>query len=177
MLFESIRLNVFGARKVFYLLDLGIGKARLRTAALMEEAKCSGQAHLLLLLDLMKCFELVAHHHLVRKAHAKGYPLHALRLSLAAYRLRRTVGADGLYANLVVAVLSFISSVTTITMAGYRNRSEMIIEEDDLELTIVYETDDIIKTALLHSLRRAKLLRTISNALHRVSTTNILKKR
>ena len=55
-------------------------------------------------------------------------------------------------------------------MAGYRNRSEMIIEEDDLELTIVYETDDIIKTALLHSLRRAKLLRTISNALHRVST-------
>ena len=55
-------------------------------------------------------------------------------------------------------------------MAGYRNRSEMIIEEDDLELTIVYETDDIIKTALLHSLRRAKLLRTISTALHRVST-------
>ena len=55
-------------------------------------------------------------------------------------------------------------------MAGYRNRSEMIIEEDDLELTIVYETDDINKTAQLHSSRRAKLLRTISNALHRVST-------
>ena len=55
-------------------------------------------------------------------------------------------------------------------MAGYRNRSEMIIEEDDLELTIVYETDEIIKTAQLHSSRRAKLLRTISNALHRVST-------
>ena len=55
-------------------------------------------------------------------------------------------------------------------MAGYHNRSEMIIEEDDLELTIVYETDDINKTAQLHSSRRAKLLRTISNALRRVST-------
>ena len=62
-------------------------------------------------------------------------------------------------------------------MAGYHNRSKMIIEEDDLELTIVYETDEIIKTAQLHSSRRAKLLRTISNALHRVSTDIFLKRR
>ena len=62
-------------------------------------------------------------------------------------------------------------------MAGYHNRSKMIIEEDDLELTIVYETDEIIKTAQLHASRRAKLLRTISNALHRVSTDIYLKRR
>ena len=55
-------------------------------------------------------------------------------------------------------------------MAGYRNRSKIIIDEDGLEFTIEYETDDINKTAQLHSSRRAKLLRTISNALHRVST-------
>ena len=60
-------------------------------------------------------------------------------------------------------------------MAGYRNRSEMIIEEDDLELTIAYETDEINKTAQLHSSRRTKLLRTISNALYRVSTAIYLK--
>ena len=61
-------------------------------------------------------------------------------------------------------------------MAGYRNRSEMVIEEDDLELTILYETGENIKTAQLHSSRRAKLLRTISNALHRVSTALYLKR-
>ena len=62
-------------------------------------------------------------------------------------------------------------------MAGYRNRSKMIIEEDGLELTIEYETDEINKTEQLHSSRRAKLLRTISNALHRVSTAIYLKRR
>ena len=62
-------------------------------------------------------------------------------------------------------------------MAGYHNRSKMIIEEDDLELTIVYETDDINKTAQLHSSRRAKLLRTISNALRRVSTAINIKRK
>ena len=60
-------------------------------------------------------------------------------------------------------------------MTGHRTHSEMIIEEDDLEFTIVYETDEINKTEQLHASRRAKLLRTISNALHRVSNAMYLK--
>ena len=60
-------------------------------------------------------------------------------------------------------------------MTGNVTHSEMIIEEDDLEFTIVYETDENDKTEQLHSSRRAKLLRTISKALHRVSNAMYLK--
>ena len=60
-------------------------------------------------------------------------------------------------------------------MTGNVTHSEMIIEEDDLEFTIVYETDENDKTEQLHSSRRAELLRTISKALHRVSNAMYLK--
>ncbi len=44
-----------------------------------------------MLLDLVKAFERVPHDVLVREAIRQGYPLTMLRLSLAAYRLDRTV--------------------------------------------------------------------------------------
>ena len=43
------------------------------------------------LLDLAKAFERVPHHILVREAMRLGHPLGLLRLSLAAYRLPRTL--------------------------------------------------------------------------------------
>ena len=55
------------------------------------------------LLDLTKAFELVDHELLFEAAKKRGYPLAVLRLSLAAYRLPRTIGIDGCYSREVKA--------------------------------------------------------------------------
>ena len=59
--------------------------------------------HLQILLDLVKAFETVPYHLLVKAAVAKGYPLVVLRLSIAAYRLARSLGVDGIYSKLLLA--------------------------------------------------------------------------
>ena len=48
------------------------------------------------MLDLTKAFEAVPHDKLVAAAQRRGYPMTLLKLSLAAYRLRRTVGSGRL---------------------------------------------------------------------------------
>ena len=40
---------------------------------------------------------------LVKAAKAKGYPIAILRLSLAAYRLGRSIGIDGVFSRLIRA--------------------------------------------------------------------------
>ena len=55
------------------------------------------------LLDLTKAFELVDHSKLVQAAKRRGYPLALLRMSLAAYRLSRTIGVDGCFSRTVTA--------------------------------------------------------------------------
>ena len=55
------------------------------------------------MLDLVKAFELIPHHHIILAAIKHRYPLYLLRLSLAAYRLPRTVGIEGVYARTLVA--------------------------------------------------------------------------
>ena len=56
-----------------------------------------------MLLDLVKAFETVPHHKLVAAAVSKGYSLVLLRLSLAAYRLSRSIGIDGVYSVCIQA--------------------------------------------------------------------------
>ena len=58
------------------------------------------------LYDLVKCFDTVQHHKLVRAAHTHGYPMHILRLSLRAYRIQRTIGVGGVYSVMIIAVRS-----------------------------------------------------------------------
>ena len=55
------------------------------------------------LVDLVKAFERVPHHMLVQFAVKWGYNLAVLRLSVAAYRIARAVGIDGVFARLIVA--------------------------------------------------------------------------
>ena len=55
------------------------------------------------LVDLVKCFETVPHDELLAAAKARNLPLTVLRLSLAAYRLARSLGVDGVYSATVVA--------------------------------------------------------------------------
>ena len=69
-------------------------------------AECAALEHLdhvQSLLDLVKAFETVPHAILAALAHDLGFPMALLRLSLAAYRLARSVGIDGAYSKLIVA--------------------------------------------------------------------------
>ena len=67
------------------------------TAALLREDFAAG------LLDLVKAFETVPHYILVQVAIELGYPLVFLRLCLASYRLKRSIGIEGVYSELIVA--------------------------------------------------------------------------
>lgn len=82
---------------------MGAQRAAWVEAFNAEAAVLDGEEQAQALLDLTKAFELVDHQLLVDAARRSGYPLALLRLSLAAYRLHRTVGADGHYSRTVVA--------------------------------------------------------------------------
>ena len=77
----------------------GMGAQRAAwVEAFGAEAAAAGDLdHAVALLDLVKAFEMVPHHLLVRAARKHGFSLRILSLSLAAYRLARTVGVDGVF--------------------------------------------------------------------------------
>ena len=77
--------------------------AAWQAAFLAESAALASFDHAQVLLDLVKAFETVPHHVLVMAALAKGYPLWVLHLSLAAYRLVRSIGIDGVYSRQLTA--------------------------------------------------------------------------
>ncbi len=90
-------------------LYAGVGKganvAAWKQAARAELAKAiPGVEYGQVLLDLVKAFDRVPHHILVREALRLGYSLWVLRLSLAAYRLSRVLRVDGAVSTVVVAV-------------------------------------------------------------------------
>ena len=73
--------------------------ARAEVASSIDGAQCG-----LALLDLVKAFERVQWHILVREAFRLRYPLWILRLSIAAYRMGRTVRVDSIFSFIVFAV-------------------------------------------------------------------------
>ena len=84
--------------------NMGAQKAAWQAAFVAEASALSEQEHAQGLLDLVKAFETVPHDVLVQAAVSRGYSLVLLRLSLAAYRLPRSIGIEGIYSRLVVAV-------------------------------------------------------------------------
>eukprot|EP00973_Karenia_brevis_P088943 12335966-Karenia_brevis.AAC.1 len=72
-------------------------------AARAEGAAVMHRSYGLSLLDLVKAFEKIPHHHVVRAARKHGYCLWTLRLSLDAYRAQRTLVVDGCCSRLVRA--------------------------------------------------------------------------
>ena len=74
----------------------GADVAAWKQAARAEVAEaCHGAAYAQVLLDLVKAFDRVPHHVLVREAAALGYSLWILRLSLATYASDRLIRVDG----------------------------------------------------------------------------------
>ena len=99
------------------------------------------------LFDLVKCFDTVQHHKLVRAAYRHGYPMHVLRLSLRAYRIQRTIGVGGVYSVMIVAVRSITAGSGT---ACDELRALLITVIDDLakynpyiDLVFIVYVDDI----------------------------------
>ena len=82
---------------------MGAQRAAWEAAFAAEVAGLQRQEHLQALLDLVKAFEMIPHALLVKAAREKGYNLAILRLSLAAYRLWRSVGVDGTFSRRVRA--------------------------------------------------------------------------
>ena len=82
---------------------MGAQKAAFQNSIVAEATALVKEDFAAGLLDLLKAFETVTHHILVQIAIELGYPLVLLRLCLASYRLRRTIGIEGVYSDHVVA--------------------------------------------------------------------------
>jgi len=82
---------------------MGAQKAAWQVAFQAEAAAHSRQEFGHSLLDLVKAFEQVQHWTLVRAATKHHFNLWLLRMSLAAYRIKRTVSVDGCCSRCVVA--------------------------------------------------------------------------
>jgi hypothetical protein len=83
---------------------MGAQRASWEASFTAEMAGLFKQQHLQALLDLVKAFETIPHDLLCQAAKEKGYNLVILRLSLAAYRLCRAVGIDGVFSRGIRAV-------------------------------------------------------------------------
>ena len=74
---------------------MGAQRAAWLAALRAEVAGIAKNIKIQTLLDMTKAFETIPHGKLVATAHKFGYNLALLRLSLASYRLPRTIGCDG----------------------------------------------------------------------------------
>ena len=74
-----------------------------------EAAWHESAVHAAGLLDIEKAYERIPHHVLVREAHARGYPLALLRLSLAGYRIARIVGVGGIFSRPILPMRGIVA--------------------------------------------------------------------
>ena len=83
--------------------SMGAQRAAWQAAFAAESAARSGNYFAQSLLDLVKAFEMIPHHLIANAARKHNFSPWLLRLSLAAYRLPRTIGVDGVYSRTIVA--------------------------------------------------------------------------
>jgi hypothetical protein len=127
---------------------MGAQRAAWTIAFRAEAAALTAQEHAVALLDLVKAFERVPHHLLAIAAARKGYPLVLLRLSLAAYRLQRVLGCEGVFSRLLVATRGITAGsglATTelrlllidVIIVANRNwpMAQLVLYVDDLTVT------------------------------------------
>ena len=106
---DDQRSGIFGGK--------GMSATRASWAAAFrgENASHNTAHYAQVLLDLEKAFESVPHKQLWDAAARRGYPLSILRLSLAAYKLPRAVGCDGVFSRLISASREITAGSGTAT--------------------------------------------------------------
>ena len=82
---------------------MGAQRAAWQTSFQAESSALSKLDYAQTNLDIVKAFEKVKHHLVVRAARKHGYNLLVLRLSLAAYRAPRAIGVNGVYSRIIIA--------------------------------------------------------------------------
>ncbi len=87
----------------------GAHVAAWRQAARAELAAAVNACYGQVLLDLVKAFERIPHARLVHEARRLKYPLWMLRLSIATYRLGRTLRLDGAWSMIVRATRGIVA--------------------------------------------------------------------
>lgn len=83
--------------------SMGAQRASWQASFAAETVARSGKYFAQSLLDLVTAFEMIPHHLIVSAARTHGFSPWFLRLSLAAYRLPRAIGVEGVYSRLIVA--------------------------------------------------------------------------
>ena len=82
---------------------MGAQRAAWVEAFCAEAAALDTEEHAQALMDLTKAFEAVPHDLLLDAAKRRGFPIALLRMSIAAYRLKRAIGIDGVYSRQIQA--------------------------------------------------------------------------
>ena len=95
---------------------MGAQRAAWQSAYNAEAAVAAHSHFAQSLLDLVRVFEKVPHHMLVSAARRLGYDLRVLRLTLAAYRLPRTLGIDGVHSRLIHPVIGITAGAVSATI-------------------------------------------------------------
>lgn len=81
----------------------GAQRAAWATAFAAEASAADAKQHLASLLDLVKAFERIPHRLVAEAAGRLEFNLVILRLSLAAYRIARSIGVEGTFSAILIA--------------------------------------------------------------------------
>ena len=94
---------------------MGAQRASWQMAFKSEAAGAKGAGFPRSLLDLVKAFEKVRHWTIARAGRKHGYNLWLLRLSLQAYRIKRTISVEGCFSREVAACCGITAGFTFAT--------------------------------------------------------------
>ena len=127
---------------------MGAQKAAWKVAYRAEVANTVADEHVQALLDMTKAFETIPHAKLVHTAKKYGYNLALLRLSIAAYRMGRTIGIDGAQSGVLRATRGItagsgfattelrilMQEVVLLTLADWGTSVGLTLYVDDLTI-------------------------------------------
>ncbi len=149
----------------------GANVAAWEQAAVAEAAASKGAAYAQLLLDMVKAFERVPRQQLVDEAARVGYPLHLLRLSLAAYKLPRVVMIGGVVSRRVSSTRGIAAGSGAATtelralLLGLLDRLTAAFPAVRIQAYVDDITMDIMRTARLAASIMAKAGRALCEGL------------
>ncbi len=132
---------------------MGATRAAWQVAFRAECAARAGKHYAQSLLDLVKAFDKVPHHHVVEAARRHGLNLWVVRMSILTYRMTRFLGIDGVFSRGVLATRSLTAGssfataelraiLITVGDAALARAPEVTLSFFVDDITIEYEHGD-----------------------------------